>query len=244
MIGTWITLSDPAVSDIFNWMALDFVVVDMQHSMMSDNDMQNHIRNLFDRDHYDLGWVRVRSNTAPEIGRALDAGAVGVIVPQVMTPDDAKRAVMYSRGPVRSTGLWRSRMYGMLRDDLQGKVIVQIEHIDAVGNLDRIMAVEGVDGFLIGPYDLSASITRGGHFTSDEYLDAMNRVDAWVANNSENKYCGIHIPKPEDLIEMLHAKEKGYNFLAVGMDTTFLSQAVKFYTDEVRKHERSDSNGS
>ena len=138
MIGSWITLADPAISEMLSRIGFDWICVDMQHSMLSDADMQNHIRNLRGDT---KAYVRVKTNDVVEIGKALDAGAHGIIVPQVMRPDDARAAVYSTRPPVRSTGLWRSRGYGMDYPHTPAKVIVQIEHIQSVEKIESIVAV-------------------------------------------------------------------------------------------------------
>ena len=230
MIGTWITLKDPAISEIFSRMGFDWICVDMQHSMLSDEDMQNHVRNIRGGTQ---AYVRVKTNNVVEIGKALDAGAYGIIVPQVMRPDDARVAVSSARPPVRSTGLWRSRGYGLDYPHTSAKVIVQIEHISAVDLIEDIVRVKGVDGFLIGPYDLSASLGQTGDFNSRPYIDAMDIVDKFVLQN--DKMSGIHVPVLRDIRKLMEAKKKGYDFLGLGMDTTFMWEHAKITLEDMKK---------
>ena len=111
--------------------------------------------------------VRLSVNDATLIKRVMDCGARGIVVPNVNSPEDAKRAVdatMYPPQGNRGVGLFRAQGYGCDFEKYKewqknsSIVIVQIEHIDGVENLESILRTEGVDGFIIGPYDLSASL--------------------------------------------------------------------------------------
>ena len=218
MIGSWITLNDPAVSEILCQCGFSWLAVDMQHSSLTDGEMQSHIRVI---DMYGVQpWVRVAENSPIAIGKALDAGAAGVIVPQIILPAGAQRAVDSTRDPVRSTGLWRSRGYGQTSVVEEPKVVVQIEHIQAVAHIERIVGTEGVSGFLVGIYDLSASLGATGEFENPKFLQAMEIIDRFAATS--DKLSGVHIPLPRNLDSLLQAKEKGYDFLALGMDTSFM----------------------
>lgn len=140
----------------------DFVCIDLQHGMMSYDDMVATFALL------GLGnatpIVRVPANDAASIGRVLDAGAIGVIVPMVNSADDAQRAVAacrYAPAGVRSYGPIRARIaYGNdYVDTANDRVICipQIETAEAVDNADAILAVPGVGAVYVGPTDLSLS---------------------------------------------------------------------------------------
>ena len=227
MIGSWITLGDPAVSEIMAGSAWNFLVVDMQHSMISDEQMQAHVRNILAAK--GQPYVRVKENTPANIGRALDTGAYGIIVPQVNTPGGAYRAVKASRyDGSRGMGLWRSNDYGRNISSRDPKVIVQIEHRDAVRDINAIMAIEGVDGFLIGMYDLSASLGIPGGFGKPSFQDAMTIIDDYAIDS--DKLCGIHIPLPEDYEKAAEYLKNDY-FVVLGMDTSFLWQGIEHYRE-------------
>ena len=112
----------------------------------------------------------------------MDAGAHGVIVPMVNTKKDAEaavKAVQYPPKGQRGVGLARAQDYGfgfeaykkwLIRDSI---VIVQIEHIKAVKNCNEILKVKGINGSFIGPYDLSASLGKPGHYEDPEVKTAI-----------------------------------------------------------------------
>ena len=142
----------------------DWLAIDLEHSVITIREAEELIRII------DLAGVvpLVRLTSNPDqVKRVLDAGAHGVIVPMVMNARDAELAVSsvkYPRTGSRSIGIARAQGYGACFDEYfewqsnNTLVIVQIEHIDAVSNIDEIFGVDGVDGFFIGPNDLSGSM--------------------------------------------------------------------------------------
>ncbi|NQU59145.1 MAG: 2,4-dihydroxyhept-2-ene-1,7-dioic acid aldolase, partial [Rhodospirillales bacterium] len=165
-IGSWITLGHSAVAELMaKTGGFDWLVIDMEHSVIELSQAQEMMQAI------DLAGVpplvRLTSNDENLIKRVMDAGAHGVVVPLVNSKEDAERAVAsvyYPPRGTRGTGLARAQGYGATFPEYKawlkenGVVVVMIEHIDAVNAIDEILAVPGVDGFIIGPYDLSASL--------------------------------------------------------------------------------------
>ena len=132
----------------------------------------------------------------------MDAGAHGIVVPMVSSVDEAVQAVAATRyAPVgrRGVGLARAQRYGPGFEDClhwqkEGPiVIVQIEDQAALDQLDQIFTVPGVDGFIIGPYDLSCSMGIPGEFDRPEFEAAMKLIletshQCWLS--SRNTPCG------------------------------------------------------
>jgi len=163
----------------------------------------------------------------------MDAGAHGIIVPMVNSKEDAEKAVSavyYPPKGQRGVGLARAQGYG---SDFEGYrawlndeavVIVQVEHIESVDNLKAILSVEGVDGFIVGPYDLSASMGRPGQFDHPDMTVVMKEIHA--VSKSLNKSGGLHIIEP-DKIRLRQCIEEGYNFLAYSLDIRMLDNACR-----------------
>ena len=206
MVGSWITLAHPAIAEIMAKAGFDWLAVDMEHSVITIREAEELIRVI------DLAGVvplvRLTSNNTDQIKRVMDAGAYGIIVPMVNSSEDAEkavRAVKYPPSGGRGVGLARAQGYGAsFRSYLDWQkdattVIVQVEHIDAVNNLEAIFSVDGVDGYIIGPYDLSGSLGVPGQFDHPDFLNAMERVKA-VAGKT-GMAGGIHViePDPEQL---------------------------------------------
>ena len=182
-IGSWITIGSTVVAEIMAKAGYDWLTIDMEHSAITIDIAQELIRVIELCGVTPL--VRVGNNDANLIKRVMDAGAHGVIVPMVNSREDAENAVRSVKYPprgFRGVGLARAQKYGAdfegykQWNDKNSIVIVQIEHILAVENLEEILSVPEVDGFIIGPYDLSGSLGVPGEFDNPEVLDALKRV--------------------------------------------------------------------
>ena len=163
LVGTIITLPTPAIAEIFSSAGFDWLFVDLEHSAMSIKDVEIILQTATPRTPC---VVRVPSNDGVWIKKALDIGAAGIILPNVCTTEEAERAVQLCKYPpegARSVGIARAQGYGdkfqeyvsSANDDIA--VIIQVEHIDAVENIQNLIKVPGIDSLFIGPYDLSAS---------------------------------------------------------------------------------------
>ena len=230
-VGAWITMSDPAVAEIMASAGFDWLAVDMEHSALSFDQAQNLIRTV------ELSGVpplvRVMKNDPDLIKRFMDAGAHGVIVPHVNTKQDAERAVSAVKYPpmgTRGVGLARGQKYSLDLDSYlawnraESIVIVQIEHIEAVENLREIMDVEGVDGFIVGRYDLSGSLGKPGAFDDPEVKDALKRIGR-IAKEEGYLY-GEH-SVTTDPNEVVRKIEDGCSFIGFGVDFLFLGESCR-----------------
>jgi len=175
--------------------------------------------------------LRVPLNDEIWIKKALDTGAAGVMVPQVNSAEEARRAVRFSKYPpmgTRSLGAARAHGYGERlqeyadRANAETAVVVQIEHIDAVRNLEAIIATEGVDGVLVGPYDLSASMGHIGQIENGEVQAAITHVRQVCLESSMP--LGIFAATAERAQAYL---QEGYRLIAASGDILMLTHAAK-----------------
>lgn len=230
-LGSWITLGTPAIAEIMARAGFDWLVVDLEHSVIPIDAAGELIRVI---DLCDVApLVRLTSNNPDQIKRVMDAGAHGIVVPMVNSVEDARRAVAATRyGPegVRGVGLARAQAYGPGFDDYlawqkDGPVVIpQIEHVDAVADIEQILAVPGIDAFIVGPYDLSCSMGIPGQFDHPDFVATMAEI---VSKSMELGIpAGLHIvePDPERLTQRLH---EGYRFLAYSVDFRFLDVGVR-----------------
>jgi 2-keto-3-deoxy-L-rhamnonate aldolase RhmA len=228
-IGTWIQVAHPAVAEILAQAGFDWIAADCEHADIDVAAFGNLARAMAARGVTPL--ARVRENDTLAIRRMLDMGAAGVIVPLVNTPEDAEEAVRAAKYPPRGKrGYCFARMnnYGEDFDQYARQanrntaVVVMIETRQAVENIGPILAVDGVDGVFIGPYDLSGSYGIPGQTDDPLVVGACRQVLA--ACTEAGKSAGIHIVIPTaDAIRT--AVADGFTFLAVGMDTVFLRNA-------------------
>ncbi len=230
-IGSWLTMPSLAISELMAKVGFDWLTIDLEHSSLSIEQAAEMIRII------DLTGVsplvRLTSNDGNQIKRVMDSGAHGIIVPMVNTKGDAEQAVSsvyYPPKGIRGVGLARAQDYGIgfheYRDWLEENAIIiaQIEHIDAVNNLEDILSVDGVDGYIIGPYDLSASLGVSGEFDHSSMIEAMNEI--YRVATTLGKYGGIHIVEPDtDLLKQ--SVLEGFTFLAYSVDFRMLDVSAR-----------------
>ncbi|EHQ36867.1 HpcH/HpaI aldolase family protein [Methanoplanus limicola] len=231
-IGSWITIGHSSIAEILSLGGFDWLTIDMEHSAITLAEAQNLIQTIELSRCVPL--VRVGSNDPNLIKRVMDAGSHGVIVPQVNSVQEAKNAVNAVKYPPngnRGVGLARAQGYGLdfekykKWNDENSIVIIQIENILGVENLEEIIAVKGVDGFIVGPYDLSASLGVPGEFEHPRYLQAMEKIKT-VIEKKDTIAAGFHVVPLEP--EMVFDKIKeGYCFLAYSLDSLFIADYAR-----------------
>jgi len=241
-IGSWLSFGYTPVCEIMAKAGFDWLVIDMEHTAIDFWHAQQLIQIIDLSGNVPL--VRVGANDSLLIKRAMDAGAHGVIVPMVNSKADACKAidaVQYPPAGSRGVGLARAQAYGMdfekYREWLQseGVLIVQIEHIEGVRNLEEILSVDGVDGFIVGPYDLSGSLGVPGNFEHPAVAEAMTEIERVMHDG--NKVGGYHVVHSNHE-ELLSRVRRGYKFLAYGDDMVFFAEKVNEEADFVKQSVR------
>jgi 2-dehydro-3-deoxyglucarate aldolase len=237
-LGSWITLGNTSIAEIMAKAGFEWLVIDMEHSVITLDIAQQLIQVIEGCGAVPL--VRVGENDATVIKRVMDAGAYGVIVPMVNTKKQAEAAVNAVKYPpvgTRGVGLARAQGYGSTFEEYrswvnkESIVIVQIEHIDAVNNLESIL-IDGIDGCIIGPYDLSASLGIPGNFTHPDVLAALKKVEKTCRERKVT--LGMHVIQPDYKLA-LESISKGYNFIAFSLDILFLGNTCREQMTKLRK---------
>ncbi len=237
-IGSWVTLGHPSIAEIMAAAGFDWLVLDMEHSVLELSEVQSIIQVLDAKQCPAI--VRLTSNHPDQIKRVMDAGATGVMVPMIKSAADAKAAVdgvYYPPRGQRGVGLARAQGYGNSFQayrqwlDENAVIVVMIEHVDAVKTIDSILAVPGIDAYIIGPYDLSGSMGRPGDLNHPDVQAAIAQV--LEAGRRANKPGGIHViePDPEALQQRIQA---GFNFLGYGLDIRILDSICRTHLQSIR----------
>ena len=235
-LGSWITLNHFSIAEILADSGFDWLCIDMEHSVTDYYEAQQLIMTIQSKGL--KAYVRVGENNDRIIKRVLDAGADGIIVPMVNNEDEAKKAINSVKYPPhgkRGVGLSRAQDYGFGFENYKNnkakkiKLIVQIEHIDAINNLDDILSLKEIDGTFIGPYDLSGSMGKPGNYNDDDVIQILKKYESTV--KKYDKLVGFHVIKP-DHQEDLKKIQKGYNFIGFSLDTLFLGSLAR---DEIKK---------
>ena len=227
-VGSWMQIPHPSLAEIMGQAGYDWVAVDMEHGAISVHQLPDLFRAL------ELGGtlplVRLASGHPKDCKQALDAGAGGVIVPMVESAEQlitVRDACRWPPSGIRGVGFSRANLFGKhfeaYSEEAQAPLLVgMIEHMRAVDCLEDILAVDGLDAILIGPYDLSASMGITAQFENPIFVAAMERIRILCFN--ANISCGIHVVRPD--VEALKKRiEEGYKFIAYSIDSVFISEA-------------------
>lgn len=221
-LGMVITLSDPAVSELAGDVGWDFTWIDMEHAPLSIETALGHVMALRGTD--TAPFVRVPGNDPVLIKPLLELAPAGIIIPMVNSAEEAEAAVSACRYPpygVRGCGPRRGMRFGMTDFkeylDISKKdpmIIIQIEHINALNELDAILAVKCIDSICVGPCDLSAS------------MGMLDRTDAPEVEAVIDEICekarkagvmiGSAVGNSPEIIERW--RERGASWLAVAGD--------------------------
>ena len=230
-LGSWITINNPSIAEIMADAGFDWLCIDLEHSVTDYYEAQVLIMAIQGKGL--KAFVRVGENNVRIIKRILDAGADGIIVPSVNSAAEARKAVNSVKYPPdgqRGVGLSRAQGYGFNFENYRDKIskeiklIVQIEHINAIRELDEILQIDGIDGTFIGPYDLSGSIGKPGQWDEPEVVEALATYERVV--KKYDKLIGFHVV-PIDYKLVVEKQNKGYNFIAFGFDAFFLGETVR-----------------
>ena len=222
LVAPLLTLNSPAITELMSAVGFDWLFIDAEHAPLEPFQMQA----LLQGAGATPCVIRLPAGEEVPIKKALDIGAAGIIAPQVNSADHARRIVQAAKyAPLGQRGLGIARAHGygltvreyMQRANDDTAVIVQAEHRDAVANIGDIVRVDGVDGVLIGPYDLSASLGRPGAVDHPDVTGAIERVRAACAE--VGLPIGIFGVTAEAVQPYI---ARGFTMIVVGVDTLLL----------------------
>lgn len=230
-IGSWVTIGHPSVIDIMASAGFEWLVVDMEHTSIDLTTAHNLIATIQANGMKAL--VRVSKNEEVIIKRVLDMGADGIVVPMIKSKLEALEAIGYAKYPPvgkRGVGLFRAQKYGLGFDEYKKWVneelviIAQIEHYEAVNNIEEIITTDGIDGVIIGPYDLSGSMGFPGEYIREDVKEAIAKV--LKVCKEKNIPSGFHVIEsdPSKLQERIN---EGCTFLAYSLDFFFLGDSAR-----------------
>jgi 4-hydroxy-2-oxoheptanedioate aldolase len=212
-VGCWLSLCSPAAAESMAHVGWDWLLVDVEHSPVGFDTMVNCFRAT------QLGgavpMARVPWNDTVWIQRTLDAGALGLVVPMINSPEEAKKAVgsrviPYIDGDYRT---WTEENLA---------IIVMIETVKAVEQAEAILSVEGISGCFIGPADLALSLETKETGPGTEHEAAIQEVlrAAKAVGMAAGKHCGSGA-------EVSMRIAQGFQFLALSSDAGLLGMAAR-----------------
>ena len=231
-IGTWLSLASPIAARFMARTGFDWITLDMEHSPADWETAALVFGAIADAGGTPL--VRVPSNTHENVKRALDSGAYGIIFPMVNSVDEAERAVAACKYPPQGTrsvggsmhtlnfGASSSEYFARANDEIL--VVIQAEHIDAVGRCEQIFKTPGIDAVFVGPNDLLSSMGQTPAMDSKnaEFVAALKRVRE-VAKSC-GVASGIHVANPEEANRRV---AEGWRFIAISSELGFMLERAR-----------------
>jgi 4-hydroxy-2-oxoheptanedioate aldolase len=227
--GLWSLLPGVVTAEVLARTGADYVVVDLQHGAVGETDLPGITAAI--RAGGSVPLVRTRSPLFADVGRPLDLGAGGVIVPNVRDAEHAREVVAatrYAPHGGRSIG----RLSGGADDPL---VIVMVETATALEDLDAIVEVEGLDGLYVGPGDLSLSLGLDGADRSAELRGVLSSIIARAV--AAGVPVGVHAYGGEDAAG--YAAE-GATIVTVAADVVALGDVMAHHLGVARSRSAAD----
>lgn len=225
--GAWCTSPSSITAEALATIGFDYVGVDMQHGAISYSDAVPMLQAIAGQGAAPI--VRVMANDLAIIGKALDAGAVGIVVPLVSSPEEAAKAVAACRypplgarsyGPIRASVAFRSRE----TTDLEQVVCaVMIETLEGLARVDQIAATAGLDVIYVGPADLALSLGLPPAYELDDerHEEALRSIR--LACKQRGIVAGIHCDGGEMAARRL---EQGFQMVTLVNDVALVKSGA------------------
>jgi 4-hydroxy-2-oxoheptanedioate aldolase len=227
-LGTFIGTASPLAAEVCAAAGVDWVLLDLEHGGGGEEQVRDVVPAAGS---YGVPTVvRVESAARIRMGRVLDSGAAGIMLPRLNTVNEVAEAMTHLRYPPagdRGVATYnRACRFGLdpgaldrANDEVLG--VVQIESAAAVGNAGEIARLDAVDVLFVGPRDLSHDLDVPGDFTAPRFTEALEHVKS--ASQRHGKACGLLVT---DGLAAARRLEQGWSFVAIGSDSTLLAAAV------------------
>lgn len=234
-LGTFVGLASPVSAEVCAATGADWVLLDLEHGAGGEEQVRTTVPAAAA---YGVPTVvRVESVARIRIGRALDLGVAGVMLPRLDTAAEVREAVRHLRYPPmgdRGVATYnRACRFGLDPGalDRAGEIlgVIQIESAGALAEVEAIAALDGVDVLFVGPRDLSHDLGVPGDFAAPVYREALERVRKAAADHG--KACGLLVP---DGAAAAAKRAEGWTFIGIGSDSTLLATALSAALGEAR----------
>lgn len=232
-LGIQLRFGSPAIAELAGLAGFDWVLIDTEHAPQTPTAVQAQLQAVGCTAATPI--VRAAKNDPDLIKLYLDMGAMGIAVPFISTPEEARVGAAACRYPPRGTRGWgphRAAGYGLFAEAYTQQIdecvlfLPIIETAEAVKNIDAIMDVDGVDGCIVGPVDLCISLGIPFQMDHPDYRAALERVRA--AAQRTGKPGGLPVTGPLD--DPAHVREQVEQcgpLLLVGGDESYLMEACR-----------------
>ncbi len=230
LYGSHVFYGAPALTECMSQIGYDMLWVDMEHTAMTLDKVQDNL--IAARAGGTPAFVRIPWNDKVLAKPVLDMGPDGIIFPYIRTVEDAKDAVRACEYPPygdRGYGPLRALDYGAIApiDYVKKEYrrmwrILQIEHIDAVNNLEQIVQIEGIDAYVVGPNDLSGSLGHMGEPHHPDMMPVYDRIGEVM--KKYGKLFGVSVGSNNDIIRQWIGR--GAQMIFVGSDVWYVYEGA------------------
>jgi len=212
-----VTLESPSITEMAVALGLDWIVIDAEHGHLDWNEIVNHIRATVRSD--TVALVRLAERNIALVKRALDIGADGIVIPWIETAEQLQEAVSFAHYPprgMRGIGAERATGWGQCFSEHVHEananvlVVPMIESVRAGANIQEIVAVDGVELFLIGPADFASSAGFAGQWDVPGVAEQLLTIKDAIC--AAGKHCGLITTSDANLLER---RSQGFRMLGL-----------------------------
>lgn len=245
-IGTFFEFGHAAVAEVMGMTNLDYFIIDCEHGPYDIESAADVIRAAEGISNCKVTpFARAKDSSRPSILKLLDVGAKGIIIPHVPSLEEAKQIVEYGKyKPIgdRGVAVSRSVKYGLDATTQNGTeawfrecnekelLIPQCETMGCLEHIEEIMALEGIDGVFVGPYDLSTAMGITAKFDDPKFIAAINRIIKAAKDNGKFAIC--YVDTPELAAERRAA---GYDSVTIRLDSEVYFTGLNNMVNEVKE---------
>ena len=229
-IGTWISIGHPDVSMFLADLGFDWLVCDMEHGPYGPETYHFMVQAMLYNRKNCMPMARIPWNDLIWAKKAMDAGAMGLVIPRVETAEMARETIRIMKYPPQGERGCGPRLAAFRNPDHittineESLVVVMIETQRGLDNVDEIFSVEGVDACFIGPSDFTLDMGIHRQYTHKRFTDALDRI---VKSGEEHGVApGMHCQTTPGPTNISNAIERGFKFCAVSSDVGFLRAAA------------------
>tara|TARA_B100001175_G_C19510726_1_gene643696 strand:- start:2145 stop:2924 length:780 start_codon:yes stop_codon:yes gene_type:complete len=222
LFAAWVSYAQPSITETFAKAGFDFIAIDMEHSTINQSEAQRIVAACQAEGVPCL--PRPVSHSNNYIKPLLESGADGILIQMVNTPEEVENLINHLKYPPigkRSYGVSRAQGYGFDFDEYISQwnqtstFLIQIESIEAVNNIEKLLSFDEIDGVMVGPYDISGSLGVPGQLDHPKVLEASKEIIE--ACEKYEKSCGTQLndPNPKNIQSLF---DLGYTYAILGSD--------------------------
>lgn len=234
-LGTFHELGSPAAVELLAYHGMDYVIIDAEHGPHDVESTANLVRAAKLAGTTPL--VRTKDGERNSVLKMLDIGAMGLIIPNIQSVEEVKEVIEYGKyypvgnrgvAPASGSHFWTQEYANQGLPHLfevanrEQLILPQCETVGALENIEEIVALDGVDGIFVGPFDLSTALGKPGQMDDPEVIEAIQRVaDVCKEAGKLSFIYGTSVENSKDRFA------QGYQSVTMTMDALILGEAVE-----------------